>query len=217
MLIKSAIYPIEEEYINDFDVYRLYNVMRLHFTTQFDAVKYNFKSKAFDWKAYQKVSMAEVNMYQKWANTYTTKQNVLIAIASHFHYNQPRYFMEYAPTDEKVKTSYAKLKQFLYSPTHYITKDLTYINENATIQIIRTVNGNIPKIYPMAIKGLIREESLVCIDVSINLTKYISTKIDSFTWNAFKKPYLKYSDFVCTVLDPSLVQNIKTVISKLEK
>lgn len=216
-MIKSAIFPIEEKYINDFEAFQLYQSMRLHFqTSSYNAIKYNYKSPCSTWQQYETVSKTEVNMYQKWASKYMTRQNLLIALAAHFHYNNPRHTLEYSPTDKRVKEAYVKLKQFLYSPKYFITKDLTYIKQNATIDIIRTT-GNIPKIYPMSVKGLISEESLIAIDISLNLTKYISTKMKSIMWDTFKQQHLKYCPFVCETLDDELIFDIKETIKNLKQ
>lgn len=213
--LTSPIYPIDEVYVNDYDVYILYNSIRLHFQTKnYDAIFYNYKSN-FTYETYKKVSMNEVNMYAKWAHHYQTKQNLLIALVAHFYYNRPSYAAESYPDSERVKDSYNNLKQFLQSPKHFVTKDLTYIKENCTIDIIRTANKNIPKIYPLAMKGLIRLESLIVIDVSIKLTKYIDTKIDSLSWKSFKSDYSKYSKFICSSVDAELVDIIKTTIKSL--
>ena len=73
MNIKSLVYPCENpKYINDFDTWKLYQSVRLHYMTDsYRLEKYNFSSKkTYNWDKYQTVSTWEVKLFDKWAKSY---------------------------------------------------------------------------------------------------------------------------------------------------
>lgn len=216
MNIKSLVYPCETpKYINDFDTWKLYQSVRLHFMTDsYRLEKYNFSSKkAYNWEKYQKVSMWEVKLFDKWAKHFLTDNNVKMALGAHFFYNKPAGSWECAPDHEDVQEAYSKLKSFLYSPKYFLENDLTKLNESYTISILKATNDKgevaIPKIYHLAHKGIISYETLAMIDISISLTKYTCTKLNTLTWDAYKDWYLKYRPFVCLEMDKEYTDYIR--------
>lgn len=216
MEIKSIVYPcVQEKYVNDFDTWKLYQSVRLHYMTDsYRLEKYNFSSKkAYNWEKYLKVSKWEVKLFDRWAKEFMTDYNAKLALGSHFFYNKPSGTWESAPDGEDVQTAFKKLKSFLSSPNYYLENDLTKLYESYTIDILKAVNDKgevaIPKIYHLAHKGIISYETLSVIDISTSLTKYTCTKLNTLTWDAYKDWYLKYRPFVCTTVDKDCVDYIR--------
>lgn len=211
-------YPNESpKYVNDFDTWMLYHAVRLHYNTDsYNVVKYNFSAKKiYNWEKYKKASDWEVRLFNKWAKEYTNDLNVKIALASFFFYHKPVGEWEAYPDSDEVKSSYNKLKSFLYSPKFYIDQDLTYLKENYTIDVLKVIDGNIPKIFQLAHKGEISYETLATVDKTIALTKYVSTKIDSLTWKAYKDWYVRYQPFVCTEVSKDFSEYIKNNLREI--
>lgn len=207
----SVINFSEKKYINDFDAWKIYHTTRLHFNTvTYSVEKYGFNNKNYDWEAYQKASNWEVRFFDKWAKQFTYNTDMEIAIGAFFFYYKPSAEWFADPLGVEVTDSYNKLKQCLYSPKYFLDQDLTYLTENYTIDVLKIVKGNIPKIYHLAHKGEISYESLAIIDLAISLTKYVSTQINSLTWKAYKDTYIKYRPFVATSIDEEFTAYIKT-------
>jgi hypothetical protein len=219
MLYESLVYPIpEERYINDYDAYILYNAVRLHYTTKtYSLLRYGFTAnKSYNGENYQKISQWEVNVYNQWAKKFTTENNMKMALGAFFFYRQPKSLHEAYPGNDSVMDSYRKLKAYSMSMKHFLTEDLTTLQNKYTMDIFKTYN-NIPDIYNLAIKGVISYESLAIIDSSISLSKYTSTKLDSLSWNTFKYKYQKYIPFVVTHIDSEFKEYVKSEILKISK
>jgi hypothetical protein len=217
MLYESLVYPPpEEKYINDYDAYLLYNAVRLHYTTKsYSLLRYGFTAnKSFNGEKYQTIHTWEVNAYNQWAKTFKTENNTKMALGAFFFYNTPKSLHDGYPSSDKVMEAYRKLKSFSMSMKHFLTEDLTTLQNNYTIDVFK-VNQNIPELYNLAIKGVISYESLILIDFTTNLGKYTSTKIDTLSWNAFKYKYQKYIPFVITHLDNEFKTYIKQEILKI--
>lgn len=222
-MIKSIVYPNETpRLVNDFDTWKLYHAIRLHYTTDsYSVEKYNFSAKKiYNWQKYETVSDWEVRLFNKWAKVYSNDMNVKMAMGAFFFYHKPVGEWQAYPDSDEVTVSYSKLKQFLYSPKYFLEQDLTYLNENYTIDVLKVTNGtevSIPKIYQLAHRGEISYETLALIDISTTLTKYVSTKLNTLTWKAYSSWYLKYRPFVCTEIDRELMEYVKTHLKQLPK
>lgn len=218
MEIKSLVHPHDEtKFVNDFDTWLLYHAVRLHYNTDYSVEKYNFSAKKiYNWNRYLQASDWEVNLFHNWAKTYSIDKNVKMALGAFFFYHKPVGEWQSAPNSEAVTESYQKLKQFLYSPKYFLDIDLTYLKENYTINVLKVTNGNIPRIFQLAHKGEISYESLILIDNAISLTKYVSTKLNTLTWKAYKDNYLKYRPFVCTEMDSEFTEYIKQHLLSLK-
>lgn len=216
--IKSIVFPNETpKYINDFDTWKLYHAIRLHYNTDsYSVTKYSFSvKKIYNWDKYMKASDWEVRLFNKWAKEYMTDFNVKVAMGAFFFYHRPVGEWQAYPDSDEVKDSYNRLKSFLYSPKYFIDQDLTYLNENYTMDVLKITNGNIPKLYQLAHKGEISYETLATIDQTIALTKYVSTKIDTLTWKSYKDWYVRYQPFVCTEVSKDLSEYIKKKLLEL--
>lgn len=216
MEIKSVVYPVPSEpvYVNDFDVWKLFHAVRLHYTTSsYNIEKYHFHSKNYNWEKYQEAHMWEVRLFDKWAKTFVTESNVKMALAAHFFYNKPAGGWECSPDHEDVQKAYSKLKSFLFSSKFFLDEDLTKLQQSYTIDILKikddTGQVGIPKIYHLAHKNFISYETLALIDFSTSLTKYTCTKINTLTWAAYRDWYLKYRPFVCSFMDREYSEYIR--------
>lgn len=109
--------------MNGFQAYQFYNSLRLHFTTDFNAVKYNFKSKvnptSFEMKK-------ERYLFEKFARTYKPKE-LLLFYAANFLKD------EGWPTDMKHQ-NYLDTKAKLDSLSYSFQKDCKRITEEAEIK-----------------------------------------------------------------------------------
>lgn len=217
-LIKSPIFPLEEIKINDYDAYKIYNNIRLHFNTKkYNAVKYHFNNKNYTGEQYKKIPMSEVAVYGKLAKEFQYKQNLMIALTAHFYYNRPEYLAQSYPDSDEIKSAYLTLKKFFIDPKKVIEDDLTIIKNNVKIDAFKAINNTIPKIYHLAVKGLISTESLIVLDSIINLTKYTDSKINSMYWDTYKERYEKYKLLICTTIDNDYKQFIKNEFIKYYK
>lgn len=216
-MLKSIFSSISEQYINDFDAWQIFNCLRLHFqTSAYSVVKYGFTNEKYGWNAYLNASNYEVKLFDKLAKHYQTNINLITALSANFFYLQPKGTWEINSIDE-LNDAYIKLKTFNMSPKYYLDNDLTYLKDNANICILKLVNNNVPEIYNMAHLGTISYESLVLIDFSTGITKYVSSQIkDSLIWTTYRYRYLKYQPFVCTMIERNLVSYIQNQLKHLQ-
>ncbi len=216
-MIKSIITKINEEYINDYSAWRIYNILRLHFqTTSYSVEKYGFSNEKYNWNLYKNASEYEVRLFDKLSKYYQVNTNYVISLAANFFYLQPKGTWEISSTDE-LQYAYIKLKQFRMSPKYYLDEDLTYLKNNANISILKIKDNSIPEIFNLAHNGLISYESLVLIDFSTGISKYVSNHMkDSLMWNAYKEKYFKYMPFVCTEISNDMVTYIQTQLKQLQ-
>lgn len=216
-MLKTIFSNLEEKYINDFEAWQIYNCLRLHFqTTNYSIVKYGFTNEKYGWNAYLGASDYEVKLFDKLAKYYQTNINLIYALSANFFYLQPKGTWEITTIDE-LTNAYIKLKQFNMSPKYYLDNDLTYLINNVNISVLKVVNNNVPEIYTLAHNGLISYESLVLLDFSTGITKYVSNKLkDSIMWSTYKYRYMKYQPFVCTMINKDLVNYIQNQLRQLQ-
>lgn len=211
MNIKSVSYPLDKSYINDFDAWKIYHSVRLHFNTiNYNIEKYGFNNtKTYNWEKYETVSNWEVNFANKWAKQFVYAGDMQLAVAAHFFYNKPVGEWNTDPYSESIQDVYNKLKQYVCSPKYFFDQDLLFLKEKYKINILKVENNNIPKIYHLAHKGDISYETLALIDCAISLTKYVDTKLHTLTWKAYRDTYIKYRSFVVTEMDLESIKYIK--------
>lgn len=217
-MINSVITKLNEEYINDFSAWRIYNSLRLHFqTSSYNIEKYGFNNEKYGWEQYQTASDYEVRLFDKLAKHYQVNTNYIMSLAANFFYLQPKGTWEIPSTDE-LQYAYIKLKQFKMSPKYFLNEDLTYLKENANINILKVINNSVPDIYNLAHNGLISYESLVLIDFSTGISKYVSNQLkDSLMWSTYKTKYFKYMPFICTDISKEMVTYIQTQLKQLTR
>ena len=68
--------------MNGFDAYRIYNAIRLHFNTDFNAVKYHFKTKASTPSSFE--MKKERYFFEKLARTYSNQNDLIAFYTSNF-------------------------------------------------------------------------------------------------------------------------------------
>ena len=68
--------------MNGFDAYRIYNAIRLHFNTDFNAVKYHFKTKASTPASFE--MKKERYFFEKLARTYPNQNDLIAFYTSNF-------------------------------------------------------------------------------------------------------------------------------------
>lgn len=218
MNIKSVSYPLDKSYINDFDAWKIYHSIRLHFNTiSYDVEKYGFNNtKTYNWEKYKTVSTWEVNFANKWAKQFVYASDMQLAVGAHFFYNKPVGEWNTDPYGEDVLAVYTKLKQYVCSPKYFFDQDLLILKEKFKINILKVENNNIPKIYHLAHKGDISYETLSLIDRAISLTKYVDTKLQTLTWKAYRDTFIKYRPFVVTEMDEEYSKYIKEQLLTLK-
>ena len=68
--------------MNGFEAYRIYNAIRLHFNTDFNAVKYHFKTKASTPSSFE--MKKERYFFEKLARTYSNQNDLIAFYTSNF-------------------------------------------------------------------------------------------------------------------------------------
>jgi len=142
--------------MNGFEAYQLYNSLRLHFSTDYDATKYNFKSRvspaSFEMKK-------ERYFYEKFASVYRKKEDLI-------NFYTANFLNEDTWPSEMSNQNYFDWRTKMESISYVFNNNLTKILEEATERGMRfndLFNGTL--LYDMYMSEVLDIETLVIFEM----------------------------------------------------
>jgi len=177
--------------IDPFESYKLYNALKLHFETDYDAVKYNFKSNVSSqsfFKRRDKYFFAKIaKQYEKDLKGYY--------IANFKH--GISYVGEMV--NEVGEKNYIEHKKTLESLTRVFQNDINKLSEQKMEfdNLFKSQDGQHPLIIQLWMQEEITLETVVILNSLIGFIPRESKKIsDTLIWPDIKRKIEKYTPFV---------------------
>jgi len=177
--------------IDPFESYKLYNALKLHFETDYDAVKYNFKSNVSSqsfFKRRDKYFFAKIaKQYEKDLKGYY--------IANFKH--GVSYVGEMV--NEVGEKNYIEHKKTLESLTRVFQNDINKLSEQKMEfdNLFKSQDGQHPLIIQLWMQEEITLETVVILNSLIGFIPRESKKIsDTLIWPDIKRKIEKYTPFV---------------------
>lgn len=177
--------------IDPFESYKLYNALKLHFETDYDAVKYNFKSNVSSqsfFKRRDKYFFAKIaKQYEKDLKGYY--------IANFKH--GVSYVGEMV--NEVGEKNYIEHKKTLESLTRVFQNDINKLSEQKMEfdDLFKSQDGQHPLIIQLWMQEEITLETVVILNSLIGFIPRESKKIsDTLIWPDIKRKIEKYTPFV---------------------
>lgn len=177
--------------IDPFESYKLYNALKLHFETDYDAVKYNFKSNVSSqsfFKRRDKYFFAKIaKQYEKDLKGYY--------IANFKH--GVSYVGEMV--NEVGEKNYIEHKKTLESLTRVFQNDINKLSEQKMEfdNLFKSQDGQHPLIVQLWMQEEITLETVVILNSLIGFIPRESKKIsDTLIWPDIKRKIEKYTPFV---------------------
>ena len=177
--------------IDPFESYKLYNALKLHFETDYDAVKYNFKSNVSSqsfFKRRDKYFFAKIaKQYEKDLKGYY--------IANFKH--GVSYVGEMV--NEVGEKNYIEHKKTLESLTRVFQNDINKLSEQKMEfdNLFQSQDGQHPLIIQLWMQEEITLETVVILNSLIGFIPRESKKIsDTLIWPDIKRKIEKYTPFV---------------------
>ena len=177
--------------IDPFESYKLYNALKLHFETDYDAVKYNFKS-----------NVSSQSFFKRRDKYFFAK------IAKHYEKDLKGYYIanfkhgvSYVGemVNEVGEKNYIEHKKTLESLTHVFQNDINKISEQKMEfdDLFKSNDGQHPLIIQMWMQEEITIETVVILNSLIGFIPRESKKIsETLIWPDIKRKIEKYTPFV---------------------
>jgi len=177
--------------IDPFESYKLYNALKLHFETDYDAVKYNFKS-----------NVSSQSFFKRRDKYFFAK------IAKHYEKDLKGYYIanfkhgvSYVGemVNEVGEKNYIEHKKTLESLTRVFQNDINKLSEQKMEfdDLFKSEDGQHPLIVQLWMQEEITIETVVILNSLIGFIPRESKKIsDTLIWPDIKRKIEKYTPFV---------------------
>lgn len=177
--------------IDPFESYKLYNALKLHFETDYDAVKYNFKS-----------NVSSQSFFKRRDKYFFAK------IAKHYEKDLKGYYIanfkhgvSYVGemVNEVGEKNYIEHKKTLESLTRVFQNDINKLSEQKMEfdDLFQSQDGQHPLIIQLWMQEEITLETVVILNSLIGFIPRESKKIsDTLIWPDIKRKIEKYTPFV---------------------
>ena len=177
--------------IDPFESYKLYNALKLHFETDYDAVKYNFKS-----------NVSSQSFFKRRDKYFFAK------IAKHYEKDLKGYYIanfkhgvSYVGemVNEVGEKNYIEHKKTLESLTRVFQNDINKLSEQKMEfdDLFQSQDGQHPLIVQLWMQEEITLETVVILNSLIGFIPRESKKIsDTLIWPDIKRKIEKYTPFV---------------------
>lgn len=177
--------------IDPFESYKLYNALKLHFETDYDAVKYNFKS-----------NVSSQSFFKRRDKYFFAK------IAKHYEKDLKGYYVanfkhgvSYVGemVNEVGEKNYIEHKKTLESLTRVFQNDINKLSEQKMEfdDLFKSEDGQHPLIVQLWMQEEITLETVVILNSLIGFIPRESKKIsDTLIWPDIKRKIEKYTPFV---------------------
>lgn len=174
-----------------FDSYKLYNALKLHFETNYDAVKYNFKSNVTPQSFFKR---KDKYFFAKLAKKYNGELKDFYI--SQF-INTEKYIGDMM--DKDAEENYAKYKKIKESIHRVFSVDINILNEQEKQfdSLFKSENGQVPLIVKLWMQEEISLETVVILNSIFGFIGRESVNIsDTIIWPEIKRLIEKYTPFV---------------------
>jgi hypothetical protein len=174
-----------------FDSYKLYNALKLHFETNYDAVKYNFKSNVTPQSFFKR---KDKYFFAKLAKKYNGELKDFYI--SQF-INTEKYIGDMM--DKDAEENYAKYKKIKESIHRVFSVDINILNEQEKQfdSLFKSENGQVPLIVKLWMQEEISLETVVILNSIFGFINRESVNIsDTIMWPDIKRLIEKYTPFV---------------------
>tara|TARA_B100001964_G_C14210040_1_gene590042 strand:+ start:149 stop:733 length:585 start_codon:yes stop_codon:yes gene_type:complete len=177
--------------IDPFESYKLYNALKLHFETNYDAVKYNFKSNVTPqsfFKRKDKYFFAKLAMkYNGQLKDFYISQFI----------NTEKYIGDMM--DKPAEENYARYKRIKESIHRVFSVDINILNEQEKQfdSLFKSENGQVPLVVKLWMQEEISLETIVILNSMFGFIDRESQNIsDTIMWPDMKRIIEKYTPFV---------------------
>ena len=177
--------------IDPFESYKLYNALKLHFETNYDAVKYNFKSNVTPqsfFKRKDKYFFAKLAMkYNGQLKDFYISQFI----------NTEKYIGDMM--DKPAEENYARYKRIKESIHRVFSVDINILNEQEKQfdSLFKSENGQVPLVVKLWMQEEISLETIVILNSMFGFIDRESQNIsDTIMWPDIKRIIEKYTPFV---------------------
>ncbi len=177
--------------IDPFESYKLYNALKLHFETNYDAVKYNFKSNVTPqsfFKRKDKYFFAKLAMkYNGQLKDFYISQFI----------NTEKYIGDMM--DKPAEENYARYKRIKESIHRVFSVDINILNdqEKQFDSLFKSENGQVPLVVKLWMQEEISLETIVILNSIFGFIDRESQNIsDTIMWPDMKRIIEKYTPFV---------------------
>lgn len=174
-----------------FDSYKLYNALKLHFETNYDAVKYNFKSNVTPQSFFKR---KDKYFFAKLAKKYNGELKDFYI--SQF-INTEKYIGDMM--DKDAEENYAKYKKIKESIHRVFSVDINILDEQEKQfdSLFKSENGQVPLIVKLWMQEEISLETVVILNSIFGFIGRESVNIsDTIIWPEIKRLIEKYTPFV---------------------
>ena len=178
--------------MNDpFESYKLYNALKLHFETSYDAVKYNFKSNVSPQSFFKR---KDKYFFAKLANTYESELKEFYV--ANFK-NDVKYVGDML--NEGGERYYRDHKKVMESLTYQFQTDINKLNDMdiSFDSLLTAEDNNHPLIIKLWMQEEILLETVVILDSIIGFVERENKNItDTIIWPDIYRKIMKYKPFV---------------------
>lgn len=179
-----------------FECYQTFNALKMHFTTNYDYIKYRGKVRSQEEKFNARKDRP---LFVRLANKVKDKENLEDLIVSNVIAGNKKKWVQFYLTDEawQVKERWKNNVSELFP---IIEKELSYVCaiSNGDIESsFESINGSHPLILALFYSDQISMETLICLDKANNIfEKWNTSLIDTIMWPDTYKLCVKYSPFL---------------------
>ena len=178
--------------MNDpFESYKLYNALKLHFETNYDAVKYNFKSNVSPQSFFKR---KDKFFFAKLAKTYESELKEFYV--ANFK-NDVKYVGDML--NEGGERYYRDHKKIMESLTYQFQTDINKLNDMDVSfdSLLEAEDNNHPLIIKLWMQEEILLETVVILDSIIGFVERENKNItDTIIWPDIYRKIMKYKPFV---------------------
>ena len=177
--------------IDPFESYKLYNALKLHFETGYDAVKYNFKSNVTPQSFFKR---KDKYFFAKLAKKYNG--NLRDFYISQF-INEQSYVGDMMDSEaESYYSTYKKIKESIHRVFSIDINNMSDINADFD-KFFLSENGQQPYIVQLWMQEEISLETVVILNSIFGFVQIEDSKIsDTIIWPDNKRRIEKYTPFV---------------------
>ena len=178
--------------MNDpFESYKLYNALKLHFETNYDAVKYNFKSNVSPQSFFKR---KDKFFFAKLAKTYESELKEFYV--ANFK-NDVKYVGDML--NEGGERYYREHKKVMESLTYRFQNDINKLNDMDVSfdSLLEAEDNSHPLIVKLWLQEEILLETIVILDSILGFVERENKKIaDTIIWPDIYRKIMKYKPFV---------------------
>ena len=183
--------------LKPFDAYRIHNAIHLHFISDYDCFKYQFKTRVTE-KAFYKRN--DRYFFAKAAHRYNTLEKITDFYASQYADGDMKKHISNFFTEEG-DTRYQSFQKKLQSFSFHFTNQMSYLGDKYdTFDKLLEVDGMYPPIISEWMEGSIDTETVVTVNKLTNFVDDINST-DTLLWPDKKRFLKKYGPFVKCDLD----------------